>query len=105
MTPDKFILYLITMAGVTYLVRVIPLVLVKKRINNEFLRSFLHYIPYSVLAAMTFPAAFFSTASVISAGVGILIALLLAYKDKSLLVVSFSACVGVFVTEFIMRMV
>ena len=60
MRPEFFI-YLAVMAGVTYLVRAIPLLLVKKPIKNKFLLSFLHYIPYAVLAAMTVPAIFYAT--------------------------------------------
>ena len=66
----KFALYLAVMAGVTYLVRMLPLVLVKKKIENVFIRSFLYYVPYAVLAVMTIPAIFFATSSVISAAVG-----------------------------------
>ncbi|MBQ0084539.1 MAG: AzlD domain-containing protein [Clostridiales bacterium] len=104
MTSVKFLLYLLTMAGVTYLVRMVPLVLVKKPIKNEFVLSFLHYIPYAVLAVMTVPAVFFATSSVISAAVGVGVALLLAFLEKSLLTVSFCACIGVFVTELIMKL-
>ena len=58
MRPEFFI-YLAVMAGVTYLVRAIPLLLVKKPIKNKFLLSFLHYITYSVIAAITVPAIFY----------------------------------------------
>ena len=84
----RFFLLLFLMAGVTYLVRLIPLVLVKKQVQNRFLLSFLYYIPYTVLAAMTVPAVFFSTGDYVSAGVGIIVAVLLAFMEKSLLSVS-----------------
>lgn len=99
----RFIFCIIVMAGVTYLIRMIPLILFKKPINNKFVLSFLYYIPYAVLAVMTFPAVFFATSSVISATVGVVIALILAYFEKSLLVISFSSCLGVFITELIMN--
>lgn len=105
MTALKFILYLLTMAGVTYLVRMLPLVLVKKPIKNEFILAFLHYIPYAVLAVMTIPAVFFATSSPISAIVGVGVALILAYFEKSLLIVSIFACIGVFITELIMKLI
>lgn len=99
---ERFTICIIVMAGVTYLIRMIPLVLFKKPIKNKFILSFLYYVPYAVLAVMTFPAVFFATSSVISATVGVVIALILAYFEKSLLVISFSSCLGVFITELIM---
>lgn len=101
----SFWLYLLVLAGVTYLIRMIPLVLVKKQIKNQFILSFLYYIPYAVLAVMTVPAVFFATSSVISACVGVAVALLLAYFEKSLTVIAFSSCAGVFITEFIMSLI
>ena len=53
---EVFFLYLLVMAGVTYLIRMLPLVLCRKKIENRFIRSFLYYIPYAVLSAMTIPA-------------------------------------------------
>ena len=90
----KFWLYLLVTAGVTYLIRMLPLVLMKKKITNRFVLSFLHYIPYSVLAVMTVPAMFFAT-SPISAIAGFLTAVLVAYKGKSLLTVAAVACATV----------
>ncbi len=69
----KFLPYLLVMAGVTYLVRVVPFVLVNKKIENRFLNSFLYYIPYTVLAAMTFPAILYATDHMISAVAGLLV--------------------------------
>ena len=91
------------MAGVTYLIRMIPLVLFKKEINNRFILSFLYYVPYAVLAVMTFPAVFYATSSVASAVVGVIVAIVLAYFEKSLTVIAFSSCFGVFITEFVMK--
>ena len=100
----NFLIYLLVMAGVTYLVRMLPLVLVKKEIKNKFILSFLYYIPYAVLSVMTVPAIFYATGSILSAGVGFLVALLLAYFEKSLTVVAVCSCAGVLVTELFMKL-
>lgn len=98
-----FLLCLLTSAGVTYLVRMVPLVLMKKKITNRFLRSFLYYIPYAVLAVMTIPAIFYATDSMISAAAGFLVAVVLSYFEKSLLTVAASACAAVLIAELILR--
>ena len=95
-------LYILVMAGVTYLIRVIPLALTKKEITNPFIKSFLFYVPYACLAAMTFPAILYATSSVISAAVGFAVALIAAYKEKSLLTVALLACAAVFIAERIL---
>lgn len=95
----KLFLYIFVMAGVTYLIRMLPLVIFKKKITNRFIRSFLYYIPYAVLAAMTFPAILDATASPISAAVGLLVALVTAYFELGLLPVALLSCVGVFLCE------
>lgn len=87
------------MAAVTYLVRMLPLTIFRKRINNRFVRSFLAYVPYAVLAAMTFPAILESTSSLWSALAGLTVALLLAWKNRSLLTVALGAVAAVFVVE------
>ena len=87
------------MAGVTYLIRMLPLILVKKKITNGFLLSFLYYIPYAVLSVMTIPAIFYSTNHTSSALAGFLTALVPAYKGKSLLAVAITACFAVLVCE------
>lgn len=101
----KFALYLLVMAGVTYLVRMLPLVLVKHKIENRFIRSFLYYVPYSVLSVMTVPAIFFATSSIISAVVGFGVALVLAFFKRSLITVASFACVAVFVTDIIISLI
>ena len=103
MNKNSFFVYLFIMALFTYLVRMIPLVLVKKRIKNKFLLSFLHYIPYAVLSAMTIPAIFYSTSDNISAWAGFLVAVVLSYFEKSLLKVAVSSCLVVLLCEMIMR--
>ena len=89
------------MAAVTYLIRMLPLALSRKEITSPFIRSFLYYVPYACLAAMTFPAILSATANIWSAWVGFIIAIVLAYKGKSLLKVSIFACLGVFIVELI----
>ena len=95
------LLQLGVMALVTYLVRMLPMTLFTKKIKSRFLRSFLYYVPYAVLGAMTFPAIFTSTGSVISAVVGCFVAAFLAYKEKSLTTVAIAACLAVFLSELI----
>lgn len=97
-------LYILVMAGTTYLVRMIPLVFFKKEITNPYFRSFLYYVPYTCLAAMTFPAILTATSSVISAVAGFAVALLLAWREKSLLTVALSACGAVFIMERLMEL-
>ena len=101
----RFILYLITMAGVTYLVRMIPLVFCRKKIKSRFIRSFLYYVPYTVLSVMTFPAILFATSSMISAVVGTAVALLLAFMRKSLLTVAAGSAASVLITELIITLI
>lgn len=101
MNAKLFFVYLFIMAGSTYLIRAIPFVLVKKKIENRFIRSFLSYIPYAVLTAMTIPAIFYATGSVVSAGVGLLVAVIFALWNQDLTVVAVAACVAVFITELV----
>lgn len=91
--------YILVMATVTYLIRAIPLTLINKEIENVYVRSFLYYVPYATLAAMTFPAILFSTSSIISALIGFAVALFLSYRGKSLIMVAISACAVVFIVE------
>ena len=99
----NFWLYLLTMAGITYLIRMLPLVLMKKKIKNRFVLSFLYYIPYAVLSVMTIPAIFTSTTYVIAAVAGFAVAMLLSYFEKSLVVVAASSCAVVYIVELIIR--
>ncbi len=96
-----FFLYLVVMAGVTYLVRMLPLVLIKKKIQNRFLLSFLYYMPYAVLAVMTVPAIFYATESVIAASIGFAVAVVLAYCGRSLITVAGISCLTVFLSELV----
>lgn len=99
----KFAAYLGVMAGVTYLVRMIPLVLFKKKIKNKLIRSFLYYIPYAVLGVMTIPSIFYATDSFISAVAGFTVAIVLAYFEKGLLTVAACSCCAAFVAELIIK--
>ena len=96
----NFLTYLLVTAGVTYLVRMIPMVALKKKIRNRFLLSFLHYIPYAVLSVMTVPAIFSATESPISAVAGFLTAVLLSWQGCSLLQVAAAACATVLAVQF-----
>ena len=100
--PDmKFFVYLLVTAGVTYLVRALPLVLVKGKIKNRFVLSFLHYIPYAVLSVMTVPAIFYATGDLLSASVGFAVAVALAFFGKSLLTVAAAACGAVLAVQLL----
>lgn len=92
--------YIAVMAIVTYLIRALPLTLIRREIKSPFIKSFLYYVPYATLAAMTFPAILTATGSVVSAAAGFVVALVLAFAGKSLLTVSALACVAVFVVEW-----
>lgn len=92
------------MALVTYIPRMIPLVFLKRKIKNRFVRSFLQYVPYAVLAAMTFPGILFSTETVLSAFAGLLAALALAYFGKGLLTVALGSAGVVFIAERIISL-
>ena len=96
--------YIFTMALTTYLIRVLPMTLFRKPIRSRFLRSFLHYVPYACLTAMTFPAILSSTASIISGAAALLVGVVLAYRGKSLIVVSVASSAAVLLTEFILNM-
>ena len=105
MSFSTFFIYLAIIVISTYLIRTIPFVLVKNQIQNRFVRSFLHYIPYAVLTAMTIPAIFTATDSIISAVAGFVVAVILALKGKSLTVVALLSCVTVYLVELAIRMI
>lgn len=105
MNNYPFFVYLGAMAVVTYLIRMLPLVLIKKKITNKFLLSFLYYVPYSVLTVMTIPAVFYATGSFLPALIGFVVALFFALKGKGLPIVAAVACGGTLITEIIMKYV
>ncbi len=87
------------MAAVTYIIRVIPMVVFRKKITNKWIQSFLFYVPYVVLSAMTFPAVFSSTGSWPSAVAGCIVAVVLAYLKRGLLPVAAGAALGAFIVQ------
>lgn len=97
-------IYILAMAVTTYLVRALPLTLFKKSIRSRFVRSFLHYVPVACLTAMTFPAILTATEHMLSGAAGLLVAVLLALKNKSLIVVAASSCAAVFIVEQLLRL-
>lgn len=92
---------IVVMALVTYLIRVLPMVIFRKKITNVWIKSFLYYVPYAVLSAMTFPAIFTSTGSYPSAIAGCGMAVILAYLKKGLLTVAVGAASAVFIVQLI----
>lgn len=95
MTWRTFLPYLAVMAGVTYLIRMLPLTVFRREIKSIFIRSFLHYVPFAVLAAMTIPGIFTSTGDVRTAAVGFAVAVVMAWRGRSLLSVAIGACIAV----------
>ena len=96
--------YIFTMALTTYLIRVLPLTIFRKPIRSRFLRSFLHYVPYACLTAMTFPAILSSTASILSGAAALIVAIFLAYRGKSLIVVAVSSSAAVLIVECVLKL-
>ena len=94
--------YLLVMAGVTYLIRMLPLAFFRKKITSPFLLGALHYMPYAVLGTMTVPAIFTSTGAVIPSVVGFLAALLLGLKRRSLIEVALAATAAAYVTSLVL---
>lgn len=105
MSATRVMVSIAIMAVITYLCRVLTLILVRKKIENRFLKSLLTYIPYGVLAAMVFPAVLFSTSSLWSALAGCAVALILAFFKRGLLTVALCSTATVFVVEWIMTLV
>ncbi|MBQ8177182.1 MAG: AzlD domain-containing protein [Oscillospiraceae bacterium] len=99
----SLISYIAVMAGVTYLIRMLPFVIFRKKIKSRFVKDFLYYVPYAVLGAMTIPAVFFSTGSIISAVIGLAAALVLAFRGKGLLPVAAAGCIAAFIAELVLN--
>ena len=91
--------YILVMALVTYLIRALPLTLIRKEIRSRFIRSFLYYVPYATLAAMTFPAILSAADHRVASIAGFITALILSFYRKSLLVVAPCACAAAFIAE------
>ena len=94
-------IYIAVMALVTYLIRMIPFTVFRKKIKSKFIQSLLYYIPYAVLSAMTIPAIFYCTGDVITSVAGTIIAVVLAYFNLPLIVVALSASATALITGFI----
>ena len=95
--------YIFTMAVTTYLIRMLPLAFFRKPIKSRFVKSFLHYVPYACLTAMTFPAILYDTTYILSGVAALVIAIWLAFRGKSLLTVSLASCGAVFLCERILE--
>lgn len=93
------------LAGSTYLIRAIPFAAVRKKIENPFAKSFLFYIPYTVLAAMTFPGALYATGNIYSAAVGLAVAIAFSFTGKDLTCVALASCVAVFGAECVISLI
>ena len=100
-----FWIYLLILAGSTYLVRAIPFAAFQKKITNRFIRSFLYYIPYAVLSAMTFPAALYATGHISSATVGLISGGFFALRGKGLTFVALVSCVSALAVELLLKFV
>lgn len=96
--------YIAAMALTTYLIRLLPMTLFRKPIRSRFLKSFLHYVPYACLSAMTFPSILSSTESLVSGIAALVTAVFLAYRGKSLIVVALSSSCAVLITEWIISL-
>lgn len=99
----EFALYLLVMAGTTYLIRMLPMVLLRRKLKNQFLLSFLYYVPYAVLSAMVIPAIFYASDNLVSAIIGFVVAVVAAFFDRGLVTVATLSCVSVFITELVMK--
>ena len=94
MNVTQMLIWLAIMAGITYLIRVLPITVLRKKITSVFIKSFLFYVPYAVLAALTFPAIFTATGNIVTSVVGTMIALIFAFFDLGLIVVAIGAVAG-----------
>ncbi len=97
--------YIAVMAGVTYLIRMLPFVIFRKKIESKFIKDLLYYVPYAVLGTMTIPAVFYSTGSIISAVAGLVVAVILAFRNKSLITVAVAACVAAYAADWIVTLI
>ncbi len=105
MDGGRFALYLSAMAGITYLVRALPFILFRKRIENRFMLSVLYYAPYAVLSAMTFPDILYSTGSLPTAGVGLLVTFLAAWRNLPMVVVAVLGSGAAILTQVIVTVI
>ncbi len=99
MSMKTYFIYLLVMAGVTYLVRAVPFAVMNRKITNRFFRSFLAYVPYTVLSAMTVPAIFTATGSYIAGVIAFVVAVVVSYRGKGLIEVAICACAAAFLVS------
>ncbi|MBO7334229.1 MAG: AzlD domain-containing protein [Lachnospiraceae bacterium] len=97
----RYLIAVIIMALVTYIPRALPFAVFSKQIKSRFIKSFLFYVPYAVLASLTFPAIFYCTDNMIAAVVGTVVALVLAYFEQSLVVVAACAVLSIFLVNLL----
>ncbi len=101
----ELILYIAVMAGVTYIIRMLPIMVFRRKIQSRLVQSFLYYVPYAVLGAMTIPAAFYSTESMISACAGLITAFVLAFFNRSLITVALAASGAAYIAQLAAEMI
>ncbi len=99
---NKAWVYILVISGVTFLVRAIPFVLVRKPIQNPTLKAFLAYVPYATLAAMAFPDMLLATGSIWSGLAGFAAAMVLAWLDQGLFKIAAGACAAVLIVELLL---
>ena len=100
-----FLLYLFVMVLITYLLRLLPMLFIRRKITNRFIRSVLYYVPYSVLAAMTVPAIFYSTPNMLSAVIATAVAVTAAFFNRSLITVAALSAASILITELITMLI
>lgn len=100
---STFLIYVLVMAGVTYMLRLLPMLFLKKKITNTFIRSVLYYVPYAVLTVMSVPAVFFATPHLVTSIVALAVAIVLSYLGHSLIVVASGSAVALFIVELAFR--
>ena len=101
---NNYLMYILVMAGVTYLLRMLPMTFIKGKIKSPLFRSFIYYVPYAVLSAMTIPAIFYSAANHISSFIGLVCAVVCALLGHSLLTVALTACTFSLLSELVIML-
>ena len=99
-----FILALLVTAGITYLIRVLPILFVRKRIKNEFLKSFLYYVPHVVLSVLAFPAIFTATGNLASGVVAAVVCIVMAYMRRGLLTCMLGSVAAALLAEIVLML-
>lgn len=94
-------IYILLMALTTFLIRVLPMVLIRKEIKNPFIKSFLYYVPYITLAVMTFPAIIEATSSLLAGYIALIVGVIAVYKNMNLIGVASLCCLSVLIVELI----